>query len=111
MRIIIEHNSFDRVLNAIISEEIGGEINNSPSNKTLYRAYYDKIEATQEQINNIVSNGKKMMNIHNGKTYMVYYDSALSNASGKSVGICRLLRNNETYGSVYVRPMSLFKQI
>lgn len=47
MRIIIEHNSFDRVLNAIISEEIGGEINNSPSNKTLYRAYYDKIEATR----------------------------------------------------------------
>lgn len=74
MRIIIEHNSFDRVLNAIISEELGDEVVNSPSNKSLYRTYSNKIDATQEQINNIVNSGKKMVNIHNGKTYMVFYD-------------------------------------
>ena len=51
-----------------------------------------------------------MINIENGKDYLVYYAKGISDSIGKQYVICRVINiNNEPYGSVYIKPLELFK--
>lgn len=77
----------------------------------LYNPYSNKIRASKDSLNSLLSTyGKKMINIENGKDYLVYYAKGISDSIGKQYVICRVINiNNEPYGSVYIKPLELFK--
>ena len=50
-----------------------------------------------------------MINIRNGRDYLVYELLSLANAIGKRYCLCQLLKDGKPYGSVYTKPMHLFK--
>lgn len=76
----------------------------------IYNPYSQKIKSSKEAINNLLSNyGKQMINIENGRVYMVYYAKGISDSIGKQYVICRVIdKNNRPFGSVYIKPLELF---
>lgn len=77
----------------------------------LYDPYSNKIKASKESLNNLLFNyGKIMINIENGRDYLVYYAKGISNAIGKTYAICRVIgMDGEPFGSVYIKPYELFR--
>ena len=76
----------------------------------IYNPYSQKIKASNDAINNLLSTyGKLMINIENNREYMVYYAKGISDSIGKNYVICRVMdKNNRPFGSVYIKPMELF---
>jgi hypothetical protein len=72
--------------------------------------YSDKLDAAMNSLVKMLSNdGSRMINIENGKEYLVYYVESLSNALGKNYCISRLIKDGQPYGQIMVKPMDLFK--
>ena len=72
--------------------------------------YIRKASNDEELLNNFLfQNGTNMYNIETGKIYRVFYDKSLSYLLGKNYGIAKLLKDGNLYGSILVKPMSLYK--
>lgn len=98
MRIILSESQFKNVFLQEVSND-------------LYSAYSGKITSAENSLDSVLkSSGNIMMNIRNGKDYLVYYDKSLSNAIGKNYCICRLVKDGQPFGSIRVEPMDLFKR-
>lgn len=78
----------------------------------LYNPYSNAIKRDKESLYNLLSQyGKTMINIENGKDYQTYYAKGISSLIGKDYVICRVYdANNKPYGSVYIKPLQLFKE-
>ena len=59
--------------------------------------------------NYIESHGEYMIDITNGKTYLVQYLRALSELVGKEYAVCAPVRKDGTYGAFYVKPWDTFR--
>ena len=77
----------------------------------LYNPYSNEIKDVKHSLNHMLSSyGRMMINIENGRTYVVYYLQSISDAIGKPYVLCRVVNDEgEASGSVYVKPMALFK--
>lgn len=77
----------------------------------IYDPYSNRIKAAKEALNNMLNmKGKLMVNIENGRDYLVYYAQGISDAIGKQYCICRVINvNKEPFGSIYIKPLELFK--
>ena len=51
----------------------------------------------------IESHGEFMIDVTNGKTYLVQYLKALSDLVGKQYAVCAPVREDGTYGAFYVK--------
>ena len=58
----------------------------------------------------IESKGEYMVDITNGKTYLVLYLKTLSEMVGKKYSVCAPVKNDGTYGAFYVKPLETFKR-
>ena len=58
----------------------------------------------------IESHGEFMIDITNGKTYLVQYLKALSELIGKQYAVCAPVRHDGTYGAFYVKPLETFRK-
>lgn len=95
MKIILKESQLPILLNEI-----------SPN---LYQVYADKINSANASLDNAIKlNGTVMINIENGKEYLVYYNKSLSDTIGKNYCICRLIKDNQPYGQTRVESMDLF---
>ena len=69
------------------------------------------VEGEKQQLENYMEkNGEYMIDITNGKTYMVQYLKALSDLVGKDYAVCSSVRKDGTYGAFYVKPYNIFKK-
>lgn len=108
MKILLNDNGF----NLLVENLVEDAMQYLDSDKRRYKGYSAQIAATKETLSKLIKNGRKMYNIDNGKIYKVYYDASLSNSTGKGIGICALLKDNdEIYGALYAKPMALFKAV
>lgn len=57
----------------------------------------------------IATDGVLMVNLENGKEYVVYEISSIANVIGKRFCVAQLVKDGELYGSLIVKPLSLFK--
>lgn len=70
-----------------------------------------KVNDEKEELENFIeSNGEYMVDVTNGKTYLVQYLKALSELVGKQYAMCAPVRKNGTYGAFYVKPFETFKK-
>lgn len=58
----------------------------------------------------LLSYGRIMTNIDNGKDYIVFEITQLSGLMGKRYAICQLYKNEKPFGPVYSKPFILFKE-
>lgn len=58
----------------------------------------------------IEKNGEHMVDITNGKVYLVQYLKALSELVGKQYAMCAPVRKDGTYGAFYVKPLETFER-
>lgn len=69
------------------------------------------VEGEKQQLGNYMEkNGECMIDITNGKTYLVQYLKALSDLVGKDYAVCSPVRKDGTYGAFYVKPYNIFKK-
>jgi len=69
------------------------------------------VEDSKKQLETYIeSNGEYMLDITNGKTYLVQYLRALSELVGRDYAMCAPVRKNGTYGAFYVKPYASFKR-
>lgn len=60
--------------------------------------------------NFLFTNGKVMTNIDNGKDYIVFEVGQLAQLMGKRFCVCQLFKDNKPFGSIYIKPLLLFKE-
>lgn len=69
------------------------------------------VEGEKQQLGNYMEkNGECMIDITNGKRYLVQYLKALSDLVGKDYAVCSPVRKDGTYGAFYVKPYNIFKK-
>lgn len=101
MRIFLSENKFSTFILNLLNEDNYRENN----------IYNKKIELAQDSLEKLLANdGIIMQNISNGEDYVIYEIISLSNIIGKRYCLCRLLKNNKQYGSIYIKPLALFKE-
>jgi hypothetical protein len=104
MKIILSENRFCRLLTEMMIEynSFDGNHDRNP--------YEKRIESDMQSLENLIHrDGIVMINIRNGRDYLVYELLSLANAIGKRYCLCQLLKDGKPYGSVYTKPMHLFK--
>ena len=63
------------------------------------------VDVEKEELENYIeSSGEYMLDITNGKTYLVQYLKGLSELIGKDYAVCAPGRKDGTYGAFYVKP-------
>lgn len=67
-------------------------------------------EEKEELADYFTKNGEYMIDITNGKKYVVQYLKGLSDLIGKAYGVCASLKNGEIQGPYFVKPYSTFKK-
>ena len=97
----------------ILTEENVGKIVVGAIKEGFYNQgnpYMAKASNDEELLNDFLYQyGKNMYSIETGKIYRVFYDKSLSFLLGKNYGISKLLKDGKLYGSIMVKPMSLYK--
>lgn len=67
----------------------------------------DEKKGLEEYIESV---GECMVDVTNGKTYLVQYLKGLSELVGTGYAMCAPLRSDGTYGAFYVKPYSSFRK-
>ena len=104
MKIILSEDKFSRLLSEMMIEynSFDGNHDRNP--------YEKKIESDINVLEKFLyRDGIVMINIRNGREYLTFELLSLTNAIGRRYCLCQLLKDNEPYGSVYIKPMHLFK--
>lgn len=71
----------------------------------------NKVKDEKAALENFIeSNGEYMVDITNGKVYLVQYLKALSELVGKQYAMCAPVRKDGTYGAFYVKPLDTFER-
>ena len=97
MKIILNEKSFPSFLGSIINESKHNPIS-------------QKINIVTDLLERMITNnGLLMINVENGKEYMVFEDTTLTNLIGKRCCVCRLMKNGKSFGPIYVKPLDLFR--
>jgi len=97
MRIIINEHQEALLEAEVMSQEVRDKIKRVEAEKAELEDYIEQ-------------SGEYMVDITNGKTYMVQYLKALSGLVGKDYAMCAPVRSDGTYGAFYVKPWETFKK-
>lgn len=77
---------------------------------STHNPYAKQIKQHIELLSNFLKNNCQIMtSIDNGKDYLVYEIAAFANIIGRRYCICQLLKDGEPFGSIYVKPLTLFR--
>lgn len=107
MKIILN----EKKLVPLMLNEIIREYNISDGNAD-HNPYKKKIDNATETLKNLVkTQGIPMLNINNGRQYLVFEIIALAELVGKRYGICQIIKDNEAHGTISIKPMVSFKPI
>lgn len=69
------------------------------------------VDVEKEELENYIeSSGEYMLDITNGKTYLVQYLKGLSELIGKDYAVCVPVKEDGTYGAFYVKPYNSFQR-
>lgn len=92
------------ILNEMLSEY------NVADGNAFHNPYAKKIKNGQDALKKLIKQyGKIMINIDNGKEYCVYEIYSLAELLGIRYCLCRLIKDNEPYGQIAVKPLIQFK--
>jgi hypothetical protein len=106
MRIILDEERFSKLMVERILEY------NIYDGNADHNPYAKKLNTSMEALENLISReGYQMVNIENGKNYLVYEIVSMANIIGVRYCLSRLIKNGEPYGSIYVKPLSLYRPI
>lgn len=113
MRVIITENQLKRyILTEFVNQTISGKNDYNPiaDGNSNHNPYAKQTKANIKLLAKFLQNtGKIMTNIDNGKDYIVYEIAAFANLIGKRFCICQLIKDNEPFGAIYTKPLSLFR--
>lgn len=102
MKILLTENQ----LSSIILNEY-----NIADGNASHNPYKKKFENAKERLKKLIDiQGKTMVSMENGDEYKVYEIVSLGQMLGTRYCICRIIKDNETQGTVMVKPMALFKE-
>lgn len=77
----------------------------------MMREKIKRVESEKAELEDFIeSNGEFMVDVTNGKKYLVQYLRALSELVGKQYAMCAPVRKDGTYGAFYVKPFETFKK-
>lgn len=99
MKIILSEKKFSSLLNNVLTE-------------TIFQTHplHQRIELSISSLKKLIQmDGIVMVNVENGKEYIVYELVSLANIIGKRFMLCQLYKDGNPYGSIYVKPKELFK--
>ena len=69
------------------------------------------VDIEKEELENYIeASGEYMVDITNGKTYLVQYLKALSDIVGRKYAVCAPVEKDGAYGAFYVKPYSSFNK-
>lgn len=114
MKIILNENQLNKLLLNEIQNTVSQINNYNPvaDGNVGHNPYAKKLDKSMDEIENFLkNNGRVMVNKDNGKVYIVYEILSFANLLGKRTVICQLIKDNEPFGSIYVKPWVLFKEI
>ena len=95
-------------MNIIINEHQQIIFEKSAASEAM-REKIKKVESEKAELEDFIeSNGKFMIDVTNGKKYLVQYLRALSELVGKQYAMCAPVRKDGTYGAFYVKPFGTF---
>lgn len=97
MNVIISESQLKLLEAYVVPESMKDRIRNVDMDK-------DELE------NYIEASGEYMVDITNGKTYLVQYLKALSDLIGRKYAVCAPVEKDGTYGAFYVKPYSTFQK-
>lgn len=111
MRIIITEDQMSTLLTQMANDqEIPNQVRKNADGNYAHNPTKQKVDAAVESLKKLLSSqGKTMVNIQNGKEYLTYEIYSLANTIGKRYCICRLIKDGEPYGTLFTKPLSLFK--
>lgn len=68
-----------------------------------------RVDSEKMELENYIEkHGEHMIDVTNGKTYLVQYLKALSGLVGKKYAMCAPVKADGTYGAFYVKPLETF---
>ena len=110
MRIIITEDQMSTLLTEMANDpKVSNRRQNADGNAD-HNPKQKQIDAAIDSLEKLLdTQGTVMINTKNGKEYLTYEIYSLANTIGKRYCICRLLRDGEPYGTLYTRPLTMFK--
>lgn len=113
MRVTLTENQLKKcILMEFVNQTISGQDNYNPisDGNSEHNPYTKQIKASNELLSRFLHNsGRIMTKMDNGRDYIVYEIHAFANLIGKRYGICQLIKDNEPFGAIYIKPISSFK--
>lgn len=103
MKIKLTESQFDRL---ILLELV--DIHN---NSQAYNSYVNRVDSANKSLETFLyNNGVMMVNIKNGKEYLVFEIEALTNMIGRRYGLVQLVKDGEPYDTIYIKPIELYRR-
>ena len=113
MRVILSENQIKKyIFKEFLREAVFKNDNYNPiaDGNSVHNPYAKQTRQNVQLLHSFLkNNGTVMTNIENGKDYLVYEMAAFANIIGKRFCICQLIKDNDQFGAVYMKPFSLFR--
>ena len=102
MKIKLTESQFDR----LILYELADTYDNAK-----YVSYVNRVDSANKSLETFLyNNGAIMVNIKNGKEYLVFELEALTNLFGRRYGLVQLVKDGEPYDTIYIKPIELYRR-
>ena len=102
MKIKLTESQFDR----LILYELADTYDNAK-----YVSYINRVDSANKSLETFLyKNGAIMVNIKNGKEYLVFELEALTNLIGRRYGLVQLVKDGEPYDTIYIKPIELYRR-
>ena len=114
MKVKLTENQLQKCILVELASVIGHEENHyNPiaDGNAVRNPYTKQIEANKKLLQRfLTTNGRVMVNIDNGRDYLVFEIGQLASLMGKRFCMCQLMKDNKPFGAIYTKPFSLFKE-
>lgn len=113
MKIVLTEKQFERFVLSEYAKDMtptDNDYNPIADGNVEHNPYAKQIKAQNKAIASFLqNNGRLMTNIDNGKDYIAFELTALGELTGKRSVMCQLIKDNKPFGSIYVKPFTLFR--
>lgn len=102
MKIKLTESQFDRLILYELADTYGN---------AKYASYVNRVDSANKSLETFLyNNGAIMVNIKNGKEYLVFELEALTNLIGRRYGLVQLVKDGEPYDTIYIKPIELYRR-
>lgn len=112
MKILVNEDQFSKLIMNEFRNSIppANDYNPIADGNVDHNPYKKKLDKSMDAVESFLhNNGRIMTNIDNGKDYIVYEIAAFGNLMGKRCVISQLIKDNKPFGSIYLKPLVLFR--